>query len=65
MLRILFAFRDYPIEKFILFLAFLNPVDLIRIIMLMQLDTAAIMGYTGAVFNEFLGSSKGIIIFAH
>lgn len=60
-LMILFGFSDYPIEKFILFLAFLNPVDLIRILMLMQLDSAAIMGYTGAVFNEFLGSYIGIL----
>lgn len=60
-LMILFAFSDYPIEKFILFLAFLNPVDLIRILMLMQLDSAAIMGYTGAIFNEFLGSYTGML----
>lgn len=60
-LMILFAFSDYPIEKFILFLAFLNPVDLIRILMLMQLDSAAIMGYTGAVFNSFLGSYMGML----
>ncbi len=60
-LMFLFAFSDYPIEKFVLALAFLNPVDLIRIILLMQLDNAAIMGYTGAIFNEFLGSSIGAI----
>ena len=57
----MFALSDYPIEKFVLALAFFNPVDLIRIILLMQLDVAAIMGYTGAVFSNFLGSANGII----
>lgn len=61
-LMIMFALSDYPIEKFILSLAFLNPVDLIRIILLMQLDVAAIMGFTGAVFSNFLGSVNGIIL---
>lgn len=58
----LFSFSNYPLEKPILLLTFLNPVDLSRIIMLMQLDMAAIMGYTGALFTQFLGSSTGAII---
>lgn len=61
-LMLLFAFSDYPMENTMMTLAFLNPVDLIRILMLMQLDMAAIMGYTGAVFNKLLGSSSGTIL---
>jgi len=55
----MFAFSDYPLEKAIIGLAFLNPVDLARIAMLLQLDAAALMGYTGALFQHFFGSSLG------
>ncbi len=56
----MFAFSDYPLERVILVLAFLNPVDLARIAMLLQLDAAALMGYTGALFHHFFGSALGI-----
>lgn len=61
-LGILFAFSDYPIEHLMMTLSFLNPVDLARIGLLMQLDNAAIMGYTGAIFNQMLGATEGIIL---
>ncbi len=40
-------------------LTFLNPVDLGRVLPLLQLDTAALMGYTGAVFERFFGGALG------
>ena len=43
-------------------LSALNPIDLGRILFLMKFDIAALMGYTGAVFQRFFGSSLGIII---
>ena len=55
----MFAFSEYPLEKAVICLAFLNPVDLTRIAMLMQLDAAALMGYTGALFQHFFGSGMG------
>ena len=55
----MFAFSDYPLEKVIMGMAFLNPVDLARIAMLLQLDAAALMGYTGALFQHFFGSATG------
>ena len=55
----MFAFSDYPLEKAVIGLAFLNPVDLARIAMLLQLDAAALMGYTGALFQHFFGSTVG------
>lgn len=58
-LMAMFAFSDYPLEKAIIGLAFLNPVDLARIAMLLQLDAAALMGYTGALFQHFFGSALG------
>ncbi len=42
-LTILFAFDDYPLEKTILILTFLNPIDLARIIVLLKLDISPSM----------------------
>lgn len=54
-------FNDYPIEKFALFGSLLNPIDLSRILILLKLDISALMGYTGAVFQNFFGNSSGMI----
>lgn len=61
LLWVIFTFSDYPLEKLTLSLIALNPVDLARIIMLLQLDISALMGYTGAFYKEFFGSSTGIL----
>jgi Cu-processing system permease protein len=61
LLWIVYTFSDYPLEKITLSLIALNPVDLARIIMLMQLDISALMGYTGAFYKDFLGSNIGAI----
>ncbi len=61
LLWIIFAFSDYPLEKLTLALIALNPVDLARIVMLLKLDISALMGYTGAFYKNFFGSSIGII----
>lgn len=61
-LFLLFQFADYPIEKPMVLMTALSPVDLSRILILLQLDTSAIMGYTGAIFKEFFGTTSGMII---
>jgi Cu-processing system permease protein len=58
----LFQFQDYPLEKIMVLLSFLNPIDLSRIQILLQMDISALMGYTGAVFREFFGNSTGIVL---
>lgn len=58
----LFIFEDYPLDKFSLAMTVLNPVDLSRILIMLQLDISALLGYTGAVFNKFFGTSFGFII---
>jgi len=58
----LFQFQDYPLEKIMVFLSFLNPIDLSRIQILLQMDISALMGYTGAIFRDFFGNSTGILI---
>lgn len=56
------VYSDYPIEKAVIGLMALNPVDLARVFLLMQFDIAALMGYTGAVFQRFFGSFLGTIL---
>lgn len=58
----LFQFQDYPLEKIMVTFSFLNPIDLGRIQILLQMDISALMGYTGAVFRDFFGNSTGIIL---
>lgn len=59
-LFLMFAFADYPMEKAMLALVSLNPIDLARVVVLLQMDISALMGYTGALFREFLGTGWGI-----
>jgi Cu-processing system permease protein len=60
-LILLFAFSDYPVEKFMLLVTSLNPIDLVRVTILLQMDTAALMGYTGAVFKEMMDGFTGTL----
>lgn len=61
-LIISFTFADYPLEKPMLVLTMLNPIDLARILILLKSDFAALMGYTGAVFQHFFGSELGVVL---
>jgi len=60
-LFLLFQFADYPIEKPMVGITLLNPIDLARILILLHLDVSAMMGYTGAIFKDFFGTTSGII----
>jgi Cu-processing system permease protein len=60
-LTVLFAFSDYPMEKITLLLSSLNPIDLGRIYLMLQMDVSALMGYTGATYKDFFGSSVGLL----
>jgi Cu-processing system permease protein len=60
-LLILFSFSDYPLEKLTLFLSALNPVDLGRIFIMLKMDVSALMGYTGALYEDFFGSIRGML----
>lgn len=60
-LWVIYTFNDYPLEKVTLTLIAFNPVDLARIIMLLQLDISALMGYTGAFYKNFFGSNMGVL----
>lgn len=60
-LLFLFSFSDYPLEKAMIMLTSLNPVDLGRVMILLQLDISALMGYTGALYQKFFGSGYGMM----
>jgi Cu-processing system permease protein len=60
-LLILFSFSDYPLEKLTLLLSALNPIDLGRIFIMLKMDISALMGYTGALYKDFFGSSTGML----
>ena len=61
-LFLFFQFADYPIEKLAVMLSAFSPVDLCRILILLQLDVSAMLGYTGAVFKDFFGTNWGLAI---
>jgi Cu-processing system permease protein len=61
LLLVLFTFQDYPLERATVAMVALNPIDLARTFVLLQMDVSALMGMTGAVMQEFFGSSLGVI----
>ncbi|MBW7886840.1 MAG: ABC transporter permease subunit [Bacteroidetes bacterium] len=61
-LLLIYLFQEYPLEQSMIALTILNPIDLGRILFLMKFNIAALMGYTGAVFQKFFGDSLGFII---
>jgi Cu-processing system permease protein len=61
-LFILFQFQDYPMEKAMVVMSGLNPIDLGRILILLKMDISALMGYSGAIFKDSFGSNTGFVI---
>ena len=61
-LFLLFQFQDYPIENAMVGITAFSPIDLARIQILLHLDVSVMMGYTGAIFKDFFGTSTGLIV---
>jgi len=61
-LFVIYIFQDYPVENAVLALSILNPVDLGRILFLLNFDISALMGYTGALFQKFFSGNAGILV---
>ncbi len=59
LLLLLISMSGQPMEKGLLVAALANPIDLVRIALLLQFDVAALMGYTGAVFSRFFAPATG------
>lgn len=58
------AFSDWPLERPMLAAMLANPVDLARTALVLRLDSAALMGYTGAVMARTLGGGAGLAVTA-
>lgn len=56
----LVIFNEYPLDNLSLIATMFNPIDLSRILILLKLDISALLGYTGAVFQQFFGTNLGI-----
>jgi Cu-processing system permease protein len=52
-------FADRPVEWPLLALLLLNPIDVVRILLLLGSDAAALLGYTGAVVEQVVGTGVG------
>jgi Cu-processing system permease protein len=61
-LLVVTLFAEYPLERPLIGLTLLNPIDLGRVLLLLRFDVAALMGYTGAVFERFFGTAWGTIV---
>lgn len=61
-LLIMYQLAEYPIEEGILMATFLDPVSIARILVVMQTEAAALLGLSGAIFQDFFGSLKGGLI---
>ena len=61
-LLFVYFFQEYPIDNTVLIISLLNPIDLGRILFILNFEVSALMGYTGALFNKFFGSSLGMIL---
>ena len=52
---------DHAVERPLLALTVANPIDLARVLLMLHSDSAALMGYTGAVFSRFFGTAAGSV----
>jgi Cu-processing system permease protein len=62
LLLALVSLGDWPSETPALVATMLNPVDLGRVLLLLQFDLAALSGYTGAVFERFFSGSTAFLV---
>ncbi|WP_019670618.1 ABC transporter permease [Eudoraea adriatica] len=58
----LILFEEYPLDSFSLAAIMFNPIDLSRTLILLKLDISALLGYTGAIFNQFFGTYTGLTV---
>jgi Cu-processing system permease protein len=56
------AFSEWPLERPMLAAMMANPIDLARTALVLRLDSAALLGYTGAVLARSLGGATGLLV---
>ncbi len=61
-LFLVYTFSNYSMEKPVIVLTMLNPMDLARVIILLKFDVTTLMGYTGATLQAFFGNIMGVLV---
>ena len=56
---VLVFYKEYPLVIPMILLTAFNPVDLVRVGLLMAFDVTALMGYTGALLQKAFVSGQG------
>ncbi|WKN46415.1 ABC transporter permease subunit [Tunicatimonas pelagia] len=62
LLFFMYHLGEYPIEPGVLTLSFFNPIDIARITIIMKTEASALLGLSGALFRDFFGSFRGVIV---
>lgn len=57
-----YLLQDYPAEKIMIALVMLNPVDIARLVVILQFDIAALLGYSAAIYQMTFGNAAAIFI---
>ncbi|MEQ1664634.1 MAG: hypothetical protein ABL927_04585 [Bdellovibrionales bacterium] len=57
----LLLFDEYPMDTPAAFMGVLNPIGLGRVILLMQQDSALLLGHSGALMRQVLTSASGTV----
>lgn len=53
---------DYPLEPFVLFMSFLNPIDLARVALTLQMDLSSLLGASGAMIKHYFSGNLGVLL---
>lgn len=61
-LLVLNWFQEYPLMTPVVILTSLNPIDLTRVSLLLEMDISALMGFTGAVYKKYFSSGHGALV---
>lgn len=61
MMGLVVSFSDYPLESLVFTMSILNPIDLTRALLTLQMDNSSLMGASSAVMNRYLGGTTGIV----
>lgn len=61
-LLVLYWFQEYPLMTPVVIITALNPIDLTRVSLLLQMDISALMGFTGAVYKDVFNSGLGVLV---
>ena len=59
LLWLMYQLAEYPIEQSMLLATFFNSVAIARILVVMQTEASALLGLSGAIFQDFFGSLRG------